>query len=118
MLDIRCIRENLDKVKQALKNKNSKLNIDELLNLDIERRNMLVEVEKLKNTRNIESNEIAVLKKQGKDATAKMNEMKAVSQKIKEIDVKVGEINRKISEIALLIPNIPHSSIPIGPDAT
>ena len=118
MLDIRFIRENPDKVKQALKNKNSKLDIDELLNLDIERRKLLVKVDMLKNTRNIESNEIAMLKKQGKDATTKMNEMKAVSQKIKEIDIKVGDINRKISDIVLLVPNIPHSSIPIGPDAT
>jgi len=118
MLDIRFIRENPDKVKQALKNKNSKLDIDELLNLDIERRKLLVKADMLKNTRNIESNEIAMLKKQGKDATTKMNEMKAVSQKIKEIDIKVGDINRKISDIALLVPNIPHSSIPIGPDAT
>ncbi|MDP8292588.1 MAG: serine--tRNA ligase, partial [Candidatus Orphnella occulta] len=99
MLDIRFIRENPDKVKQALKNKNSKLDIDELLNLDIERRKLLVKADMLKNTRNIESNEIAMLKKQGKDATTKMNEMKAVSQKIKEIDIKVGDINRKISDI-------------------
>jgi len=117
MLDIRYIRENPDKIKEALKNKNSKVNIDEFLEMDIERRNLLVEVEKLKSMRNIESNGIAALKKQGEDASAKLNEMKLVSQKIKKIDSKVGEINNKINNKAMLIPNIPHSSVPVGPDA-
>lgn len=117
MLDMRYIRENPDKVKEALKSKNSKLNIDELLDMDKERRNLLVEVEKLKNTRNTESDEIASLKKQGKDASAKLNQMKLVSQKIKEIDIKVGVINKKIKDIVLLVPNISHFSVPIGSDA-
>ena len=117
MLDIKYIRENPDKVKEALKNKNSKVNIDEFLEMDIERRKLLVEVEKLKSTRNIESDGIAALKKQGEDASAKLNKMKLVSQKIKEIDSIVGEINKKIINKAMLIPNIPHSSVPVGPDA-
>jgi len=117
MLDIRFIRENPDTVKEAIKRKNVRLDINELLDMDRERRNLLVEVEKLKNTRNIESDEIASLKKQGKDAVAKLKEMKLLSQKIKEIDAKVGVIDKKIQHISMFIPNIPHSSIPIGPDA-
>jgi len=117
MLDIRFIRENPERVKEAIKNRNLKLNIDEFLDMDKERRNLLVEVDKLKNTRNIESDEIAALKKQSKDASAKLNEMKIVSQKIKEIDSKVDAICNKMQKIAMLIPNIPHSSTPIGSDA-
>ncbi len=117
MLDIRFIRENPDKVKEAIKSRNLKLNIDEFLDMDKERRNFLIEVDKLKNTRNIESGEIALFKKQGKDASAKLTEMKIVSQKIKEIDLKVDAICNKIRNIAMLIPNIPHSSTPIGSDA-
>jgi seryl-tRNA synthetase len=116
MLDMRFIRENPDKVKEAIKNRNLKLNIDEFLDMDKERRNLLIEVDKFKNTRNIESDEIAALKKQGKDASIKLSEMKLVSQKIKEIDSKVDAICNKIQNIAMLIPNIPHSSTPIGPD--
>ncbi len=117
MLDMRFIRENPDRVKEAIKNRNLKLNIDEFLDMDKERRNLLVEVDKLKNTRNIESDEIAALKKQGKDASVKLSQMKLVSQKIKEIDSKVEAICNKIQNIAMLIPNIPHSSTPIGSDA-
>jgi len=117
MLDIKLIRENPEKVKESIKNRNMKLDIDKLLMLDKERRNLLTEVDKLKNIRNIESEDIARLKKEGRDASPKLTEMKAVSQKIKEIDSKVGEISEKITDIVINIPNILHSSVPVGPDA-
>lgn len=117
MLDIKFIRENPDRVKEAIKNRNMQIDIDGLLKLDKERRDLLVEVESLKNLRNTESDEIASLKKQGKDASVKVSKMKEVSQKIKEIDTKVGGINTKIQNIVIIIPNIPDSSVPIGPDA-
>lgn len=118
MLDIKFIRENSDKVKEALKNRNLKLDINELLKLDTERRNMLTEVDKLKNTRNTSSNEIAKLKKEGSDIQPQLSEMKAISQKIKEIDTKVEGIDKKIYNFTINIPNIPHSSVPIGTDAS
>lgn len=117
MLDIRFIRDNPEKVKQAVKNRNIKLDIDGLLKLDKDRRDLLVEVEKLKNIRNTESDEIAAYKKQGKDVSKKLSQMKSVSQKIKEIDAKVGDMNTKIQNIVTIIPNIPDSSVPVGPDA-
>jgi len=117
MLDIKLIRESPEKVKESIKNRNMKLDIDKLLLLDKERRNLLTEVDKLKNIRNIESEDIARLKKEGRDASSKLTEMKAVSQKIKEIDSKVGEISEKITDIVINIPNILHSSVPVGPDA-
>jgi seryl-tRNA synthetase len=117
MLDIKFIRENPDKVKESIKNRNLKLDIDELLKLDKEKRDMLVEVERLKNKRNTESDEIARLKREGKDAKAKLDEMKVVSQKIKEIDIKVEELDKKVSNFVINIPNIPHFSVPIGPTA-
>jgi seryl-tRNA synthetase len=118
MLDIKFIRENPDKAKQAIKNRNTTIDIDQLLDLDSQRRKSLSESEKLKNIRNAESEEIAKLKRQGKDAAVKMSEMKLISQKIKEIDAKVGDLDQKIQKIIMLIPNIPDSSVPIGPDAS
>jgi len=117
MLDIKFIRENADKVKDALKNRNIDLDIDNLLQLDKDLRNIIAEADKLKNIRNTESEEISVLKRQSKDVSAKLLQMKAVSQKIKELDIKVGEYNEKISKILMIIPNIPHISLPIGPNA-
>ena len=117
MLDIKFIRENPEKVKKSLKDRNLKLDIDGLLQLDGERRILLTEVDKLKHKRNTESKEVAKLKGEKKDAGPLLTEMKSISQKIKEIDSKVGAIDRKIADIIVNIPNIPHSDVPIGPDA-
>lgn len=116
MLDIKFIRENPDKVKKAIKDRNLTLDIDLLLKLDSERRGLISEVEKLKNRKNIASDEIAKLLKEKKDAKGIISEMKTISQKIDEIDEKVVEFEQNISKIMYTIPNIPHFSIPIGQD--
>ena len=117
MIDIKLIRENPEKVKECLKNRNIVLNIDGLLELDREHRQLIIEVDKLKNIRNLESEEIASLKRSNKDASAKLAAMKTVSQKIKDLDLKVGELYKEIQNILMYIPNIPHSSTPIGLNA-
>lgn len=118
MLDIKFIRENPGVVKKALKDRAMKLGIDEVLELDKNRRAMLSEVEELKHKRNEESEEIGKFVKLGKDAGKIKEAMKTVSQKIKEIDTKVEEFNKKLGVLLLNIPNIPHNSIPVGPDKT
>jgi seryl-tRNA synthetase len=118
MLDIKFIRENSNKVKEALKNRNINLDIDLIIQLDKQQRGLIVEADRLKSLRNKESNEIAVLKREGKDASAKLSEMKSVSQKIKDIDPKVVELGIKIHDIMITIPNIPHISTPMGPNAS
>lgn len=116
MLDIRFIRENAKLVKKAIKNRDMEADVDGLLNLDEERRKLLSQVEGLRYDKNVASEEIGKLIKEGKDARDKIAEMKTISQKIKEIDKKVEEIEQNLTKIALIIPNIPHSSVPIGPD--
>ena len=96
MLDLKFIRENPDKVKKAVEDRGIKLDIDSLLNLDKEKRALLTESEQLKNKRNVASDEIAALKREGKPVNDKIDEMKVVSQNIKEIDKKVGDISQKI----------------------
>ena len=64
MLDIKFIRENAGLVKEALKSKNSKINIDEVLSLDEERRKLLIEVESLKAERNKANDQISALMKE------------------------------------------------------
>lgn len=117
MLDIKFIRENPEKVKKSIRDRGLKLDVDEFLQLDGERRKLLAEVDKLKNKRNLASKEVARLKDQKKESEPLLAEMKSVSQKIKEIDLKVGEIDRKIANISINIPNIPYSSVPVGPDS-
>lgn len=114
MLDIKFIRDNKDVVKTALKNRNLKLDIDEVLKLDEDRRKLLVEVEALKAQRNKANDEIAVRIKAKTNPKEIIDQMKAVSQKIAELDIKVGAIDEKLTNFLYTIPNIPHNSVPIG----
>lgn len=116
MLDIKFIRENPEKVKKSITDRGLELDIDELLSLYKKRRALLIEVDKLKHKRNIASKEVARCKGEKEEAGPLLAEMKTVSHKIKEIDAKVGEIDKKIYNIAIDIPNIPHSTVPVGPD--
>ncbi|MBI4436544.1 MAG: serine--tRNA ligase [Candidatus Omnitrophica bacterium] len=117
MLDIRWIRENREKVEASLKNRGASFDLEGLLSLDEERRRLLQEVEALKHERNVASDEIGLLLREKKDTTSKKEEMKAISQKIASLDEKVGEISKKLDYLVLIIPNIPHSSVPLGEDS-
>lgn len=107
MLDIKFVRENPDVVRESIKNRGLKIDIQEVLDLDIERRKILQEVEVLKAERNS-------ISKKGKPTPEVLGHMKSVSQKIDDFDNKVGEIDKKLGFLMLNIPNITHNSIPIG----
>lgn len=117
MLDIKFIRENADLVKQSLKNRNLKLDLDSLIKLDDGRRNILSELEVLRARRNKANDEISVLLKEKKDAKEKINSMKAVSGEISQLEGQIKELEAQLDKILLTIPNIPHSSIPVGDPA-
>ena len=96
MLEMRYIRENADKVREYLKNRNSDFDLDSLLKFDEDRRNLLQEVEMLKKERNESSALIGKYKQEGKDPAELLARMQTVSAKIKELDQKVAEIDNKI----------------------
>jgi seryl-tRNA synthetase len=117
VLDLKRIRTNPEEIKKALTNRGEDFDIsviDELIDLDEERRKILVKVEALKSKRNQVSAEIPKKKKAGEDVTAVMAEMRELGDEIKEFDVKTNEIDEKIKYIMLRIPNIPHPSVPEG----
>lgn len=117
MLDTKLIRSEPDKVRQALINRNSDTDVlDLFLDLDEQRRKALWEVEALKAERNSVSEQIAQMKKSKLDATAEITRMREVGSRIKQMDSEVAEIESRISDIAYNMPNIPHSSVPIGKD--
>ena len=113
MLDIREVRKNPEILDRAALKK-SKVDKQELLNLDEQRRKIIQEVEDLKAKRNESSKQIPALKKEGKDTTALMEEMKALSDKVKELDARQREIDDRLTEMMYMIPNTPHESVPIG----
>ncbi|MBC8499810.1 MAG: serine--tRNA ligase [Candidatus Atribacteria bacterium] len=116
MLDIKLIRSNPEKVKEALEKRKEKINLDEILELDQKRRELLSETDSLKEKRNTVSEEIGKLKREKTDAQEKILAMREVSTKIKELDTQMKEIEEKINHVLLEIPNLPHESVPVGED--
>ena len=94
MLDMKFVRDNPEKVMEAVRKRNGELNLDEFLALDKERRELTQQVEALKNERNTASKEIGLLKKAGQDAEAKMSEVRAIGDKISAICCQQGRLAR------------------------
>ena len=114
MLDIRMIRSNPDEVKRRLGRRGQEFRIDEIISLDEKRRELLTQVEELKNRKNKVSEEVAKLKKAKENADALIVEMREVSDKIKEDDDKVRELEEQINGILLTMPNMPSDRTPEG----
>lgn len=116
MLDIKRIRSNKEEVVEALKGRSGNFPINEVLTLDEERRSIIADVEAKKAEQNKVSKMIPSLKKEGKDTSSIMEEMKLLSSQVKELDQKVKEIEDQIEEKLLFIPNTPNPEVPIGKD--
>lgn len=114
MLDIKKIRVNPDEVVKALEKRHGNFPIDQVLELDEERRKILVQVEDMKAEQNRVSKEIPKLKKEGKDVAPIFEEMKTLSEKVKELDTKVKDIDDQLKNFLLQIPNTPHESVVEG----
>ncbi|SYZ72785.1 Serine--tRNA ligase [Candidatus Zixiibacteriota bacterium] len=114
MLDIKFIRENPQLVKDAVKNKNDKADIDGILELDKKRRGIIAEVEQLKALRNSVSEQIAQKKKKKEDAGADIARMKEVGEKIASFDNDLRATEEEINGMLLRVPNVPHHSVPVG----
>lgn len=116
MLDLRFIRENIDMLQEMLVNRGSNIDLQEFVKLDTERREILSQVEMLKNKRNTESAEVARRKKAGENASEIIAEMGKVSAEIKELDAKLAEVEEKVTYFQMTLPNMYHTSTPIGKD--
>src|SRR5665647_820105 len=117
MLDIQRIRDNPEQIKIAASNKKSPIDIQAITNLDSRRRDIIKDVEVLKNLRNTRTQEIALLKKDKKDASTLIDEMKQVSDKIEDLDNEQKSTEEKLNDLLIRIPNVPHSSVPHGESA-
>ena len=117
MLDIKRIREDFDGVKAAvLRRGQGDFGIDVIPELDKKRRELLGVVEQMKNKQSTASKEIPKLKKEGKDTTELMAEMKKLSDEIKELDAQVAEVEAQLQEALLNVPNTPNADVPEGKD--
>jgi seryl-tRNA synthetase len=114
MLDIRFIREKREVVQEMLRRRGSDLQFEPILELDERRRKMLQEVESLKHERKVDSDRIAETKRHGQDATETIVRLREVSQRIKDLDHELSEVEAEFQRALLLIPNVPHESVPLG----
>lgn len=114
MLDIKRIRNNPEEVEKLLKRRNPELSLDKVLELDKARREKLVEAENMKAEQNKESKQVPLLKKEGKDVSAILQNMKELAEKVKILDNEIKEIDLKIEEVLLSIPNTPNQDVTIG----
>jgi len=117
MLDIKLIRENPEIVKQGIENKREKSRVDEILKIDEQRRELIFRTDELKSQRNQASMQVGAIKKSGGDASEIIAEMKRVSDQITENDSLLKELETQLEDILLYLPNLPHSSVPVGKSA-
>ncbi|MGB9620453.1 MAG: serine--tRNA ligase, partial [Armatimonadota bacterium] len=117
MLDPKFVRAEPEKVRQGMIYKNvDPALLDEFLELDEKRRNLLSKVEQLKAERNSVSEQIAQMKRERKDAASEIDRMREVSQRIKQMDSEISEIESRLTDVLLNIPNIPHETTPLCKD--
>jgi len=117
MIDLATIRENPERVRQAMRDLNTTAPIDEILELDTRRRTLLTEIEAQRAERNRVSKEIPQMK--DKEVKARLiAEMRIVGEAIKAGEEQLGPIDERLQAALLEVPNLPHPSVPVGPDDT
>ncbi|OGP76694.1 MAG: serine--tRNA ligase [Deltaproteobacteria bacterium RBG_16_49_23] len=118
MLEAKYIRDHLEEVRERLSLRGQAISLDQFVTIDGERRKALQEWEKLRALQKKVSDEVSRKKREGEDASGLISEMKRVSQELKELDGIVQEKEKALQEFLLMIPNLPHSSVPVGKDSS
>lgn len=114
MLDIKLIRENPEKINELLKRRNPELSIDEVVEIDIQRRSAQTEADELRAKRKAESQQIGELKKRGENTDTIQEEVRKIGDEIKILEEKEVELDQKQKSLLLSLPNTPDETTPIG----
>jgi len=115
MLDLNYLRENIEPARRRLAGRGFLLDVETFQRLDGERKNIIYEVERLRQRRNSASEDIAKLLREKVDVTDKRNEMKLVSQQIKDKEDALRTVEGNLFQFAATIPNLPDPAVPVGP---
>ncbi|MGA2463524.1 MAG: serine--tRNA ligase [Thermodesulfobacteriota bacterium] len=118
MLEAKYIREHMEEVREKLVLRDQTINLDKFLSVDEERRKAIQEWEKLRALQKKVSDEVSKKKREGIDASELIAEMKKVSQELKRLDDVVEEKEIALQDLLLIIPNLPHDSVPKGKDSS
>ncbi len=114
MLDSKIIREKTDLLYESLRKRGISFDVHALLKIDEKRRTLIKETESLKNEKNKLSDDIARLKKTGGETKALIEHLKDTGKKIAELDEELRNTEKEWDDMMLMIPNIPHESVPEG----
>lgn len=119
MLDIKFVRANPEVLKEALRKRGYDINFDRFLDLESERLTLLREIEQKRALRNSVSQEIAALKRSG-ESSEKVDElilqMRKLGDDLSEVERRLREVEEEVERFLLMVPNIPHESVPLGKD--
>lgn len=118
MLDIKQIRENPDKVKAAMRSRSKDMDsfIDELLAIDVKRRELMIATDAMKQEQNAASRDIPRIKKEGGDISDIMTRMNKLKESVKNNDAELTALEVKQDLMMFEFPNLPHESVPVGKD--
>jgi seryl-tRNA synthetase len=114
MLDIRLIRENPDIIRDSLRKRGASFDLEKLIGLDEKRRDLITEVEAMKNRRNVTSDEIARARKSGADAKDRIEDLRGLGKQIEGLEQGLRVVEGEWERMTLEVPNIPHPSVPVG----
>jgi len=114
MLDLKFVLENKEFVLKKMTARGLRLDFDKFASLAEERKGVLKRVEDLRAEKNRASDEIATLKREGKDITPLISQMKGVGEEISRLEEVLQGLDERLKEILLGLPNIPHESVPEG----
>ncbi|SDB18824.1 seryl-tRNA synthetase [Desulfonatronum thiosulfatophilum] len=114
MLDAKFIRQSPERVRKALENRGADIDLDAFLTMEERHRALLQEVETGKARRNQASAEVAKRKRAKEDASALMDELSELSQRIKSLDGELKFLEQNVQDWLLNVPNLPHQTVPVG----
>ncbi|HXV51040.1 MAG TPA: serine--tRNA ligase [Nitrosopumilaceae archaeon] len=117
MLDPKILREEPDKIRSMLKARAVNFDLDALVKLDKQKRELIIKTDELRKKRNDVSLEIGNSKKEGKDTSSLLDQMKNVSSELEKLESEQNKIESQYTKLAFTIPNLIHESVPVGPDA-
>lgn len=118
MIDINLLRNDIESLEKILKHRGFDLDVNFFNSLEEERKHIQIKTQELQQERNDLSKQVGVLKSQGKDASDVLNKVSNISAQSKEFELQLALIQEKLNNFLLLIPNVPHESVPLGPDET
>jgi len=117
MIDIRLFRQDPDVVRRGLANRSRSTDVvDRIIKLDVDRREIVTELDQLRATVNSASQEVGKRRRAGEDATALMEEVRASKERVKSLEEGLQGLESELQDALLTIPNLPADSVPVGAD--